>query len=330
MERTKRSIYLGVLAVALLGASYSHAAQPDSSFSTFLRLGSDSATIGDRVPVYLRVTHPDSMKFLPLEGRRNLGDVYLIGSGEKREGRVGEGVIEDTLFGWVVPFNVGHVTIPPIRVFYVTETGLKGEIESDSSLIYVMSVLPEEVSDIRPLKPNIRAPSDLVSYMLLGALFCILAVAVTLAVRIANRRRKRQPVVKFIPPLRPAHEIAFEELDRIATLNLLARGRFKEYYSILSETVKRYAGNRYGFETMDLTTTELVRDMSGREISSSVVGDFKNLLERSDLVKFAKFVPPYDEMESAIEAGRELVRKTMEREEVKEQRDEVEVPGGSG
>ncbi|MFQ5906691.1 MAG: hypothetical protein ACE5JA_08965 [bacterium] len=323
------TLFFGVLATIVLAASDIPPAEPDSDVSIFLQLGSDSATVGDRVPLFLYITHPDSMTFLPLEGKRSIGDVYLIGGGEKREGRAGEGMILDTLLAWIVPFNVGRVTVPPIKVLYETRTGLKGEVESGGSLIYVRSILPDEASDIRPLKPNVRAPSDLGSYILLGALLCLLAAMVALAVRIAHRRRQKRPVARFTPPARPAHMIAFEEFERIASLNLLARGRFKEFYSMLSETVKRYVGNRYGFETPDLTTAELVREMSRREISSSVIGEFKGFLDRSDLVKFAKLVPPYDEMESAIDAGRELVRKTMEREEEKEYREDARVPGGN-
>ena len=306
------SILVVILAGIGLSAGHLHAADADSPVSISLHIGADSVSIGDRVPLLLSITHPDSMRFLPLEGRRSTVDVHLLG-GEIKEGETREGVVKDTLLGWVVPFKTGMVTVPPIRVFYETTSGLRGSVDSDSSSVYVRSVLPENAQDIRPLKPNISAPSDVASYVLMALLACVLIAIVVFAVRLSRRRRKKLPVSEPHIPSRPAHEIAFEELEKISSLNLLSQGRFKEYYTLLSETLRRYTGNRFGFETLDLTTVELVMEMRERDVPTSSGGDFRSFLERSDLVKFAKFVPPYDEMESAIEVVRGLVEKTMAR-----------------
>lgn len=307
-----RSILVVILAGVGLSAGHLHAADVDPPVSISLHIGADSVSIGDRVPLLLSITHPDSMRFLPLEGGRSTVDVHLLG-GEKKEGEAREGVVKDTLLGWVVPFKTGMVTIPPIRVFYETTSGLRGSVDSDSSSVYVRSILPENAQDIRPLKQNISAPSDVASYVLLTLFACILIVIVVLAVRLSRRRRKKLPVSEPRIPSRPAHEIAFQELEKIASLNLLSQGRFKEYYTLISETLRRYIGNRFGFETLDLTTVELVMEMSERDVATSAAADFRSFLERSDLVKFSKFVPPYDEMESAIEVVRRLVEKTMAR-----------------
>jgi len=301
-------IFLGVS----LSAGHMRAADATPPVGVSLHIGADSVSIGDRVPLLLSVTHPDSIKVLPLEGRRSTVDVHLL-SGEKKEGEAIKGIAEDTLFGWVVPFKTGVITIPPVRVFYETTSGVRGSVDSDSSLIYVKSVLPENARDIKPLKPNISAPSDVVSYVLMGLLACILMAIVVFAVRLSRRWKKKLPVSEPRVPSRPAHEIAFEELAKIASLNLLSQSRFKEYYTLLSETLKRYIGNRFDFDTLDLTTFELVTEMRQRGIPIPAAGDFRSFLERSDLVKFAKFVPAYDEMESAIEVVRGLVERTMAR-----------------
>lgn len=289
-----------------------HAADADPVVTISSHIGADSASVGDRVPLLLKVKHPDSIEIFPLEGRKGTADVHLLG-GEKKEGEAREGMVEDTLLGWVVPFKTGMVTVPPIRVFYETTSGLRGSVDSDSGLIYVKSVLPENAQDIKPIKPNIRAPSDVFSYVLMALLACILTAIVVFAVRLSRRWRKKLPVSEPRVPSRPAHEIAFEELVKIASLNLLSQSRLKEYYTLLAETLKRYIGNRFGFETLDLTTFELVLEMRQRDIPTSDADDFRSFLERSDLVKFARFVPPYDEMESAIEVVRGLIQRTMSR-----------------
>ncbi len=299
------------LVSVLVFAAASPAGEANPEISIAVELPRDTVTVGDMVPVSFRVSHPDTIEMLPIDGRRDLGEVCLVGEGAKSGGLSREGVVRDTLSGWVVPFRVGQVTVPRVELLYQTDGGLRGSIKADSALVHVKSVLPEDAADIRPLKPNIRAPSELTSYVALGLLVCVLAAAAVLAFRYAKRRRRPSPE-RPAPPAEPAHLTALEELRRIESLGLLGKGRFKEYYSLVSGTIRKYVGERYGFETMELTTGELVREMRGRKIEEHLTREFGVFLERSDLVKFAKLVPPYPEMESAIETARDLVRRTAE------------------
>jgi hypothetical protein len=313
---------------ALLLATAPSAGEASQEIAVVVELPEDTATVGDRVPVSYTVSHPDTIEMLPIDGRRDLGDVCLIGEGIKGGGLSHEGVVTDTLSGWVVPFRVGEVRVPRVELLYRTVGGLNGSVEADSSLVHVRSVLPDDAKDIRPLKPNIRAPSDILSYVLLGFLVSLLAAGAVLAVRFARRRRRPRPI-RPAPPAKPAHETALEELRRIESLGLLGEGRFKEYYSLISGTIRKYIGERFGFDTMELTTGELVRGMRRRKIEEKSTAEFSAFLERSDLVKFAKLVPPFPEMESAIESARDLVRRTAERapDEGRAAEAQVEVSG---
>ena len=283
--------------------------------------GPDSVSVGDRIPVQFRVTHPDTIQFLPVEGRKDLGEVYLVGSGQKSGGPLSDGDVSDTLHAFVIPFRTGRVALPPVKLPYETTGGLKGELVTDSSFVYVKSVLPEDATDIRPLKPNTPAPSEVAWYVLIGALACAVAVCTLLLVRFLRNRRKPAEVI-IGPPPRPAHEVALEELERIEGLGLLSQGRFKEYYTLISEAVRRYLGDRFAFDTMDLTTTELSHELRNRKVVDSV-NRIEGFLMRCDLVKFAKLVPPYDEMESAVDVAREVVKTTMGSETEEEPAEDV-------
>jgi len=301
-------IITAIVSLVVLGSVGASGDEP--SVTLRIEAGPDSVSVGDRVPVRFEILHPDTIEFAPIEGRVELGEVYLLGEGRKSGGPLGDSAASETLFAVVVPFRTGRVTLPPVKLAYETLGGLEGELASDSGFINVRSVLPENAADIKPLKANIPAPSELASYIILGVLACVLAASLILITRFIMRRKKPQQRPVETPP-RPAHEIALEELQGIEEMRLLSQGRFKEYYSLISETVRRYAGNRYGFDTMDLTTLELVNELRRRRIEAPV-GRLKDFLCRSDLVKFAKLVPPYGEMEEAIEVARDVVRSTME------------------
>jgi hypothetical protein len=283
-------------------------------------------TVGDRIPVRFEVRHPDTIEFVPLEGRRDLGEMYLIASGEKSGGMVEQGVMSDTLFAFAVPFRTGRIVLPPVALAYETVGGARGEVMSDSGFIDVQSVLPGDAADIKPLKSNVPAPSELLSYILMGLIACVVIAAGVLTGYFLKRRKKpEQPVIEAPP--RPAHEIAFEELQRIEESGLLSEGKFKEYYTHISETIRKYVGSRYAFNAMDLTSAELIYNLQKRNVGPAVVR-LRDLLGECDLVKFAKFVPPYDEMELAIERARDLVRSTMEGDSQERLAECVSGPGG--
>jgi hypothetical protein len=118
-----------------------------------------------------------------------------------------------------------------------------------------------------------------------------------------------------LPPPRLAHQIAYDKLHRIVEDDLLKKGKFREYFIRVSETVREYLGNRYGFFAMDLTSRELVDELRDRPTPGLEIASLKTLLQNSDLVKFAK-QKPTDEMSSgAIDSAYSLVNATRRIEE---------------
>jgi hypothetical protein len=107
------------------------------------------------------------------------------------------------------------------------------------------------------------------------------------------------------PTLRlPPEVIALAELERVAALNLPARGDFKQHYTLVVDALRRYVEARYGVEAMDLTTFELVDALERRRVH---VDGLEPLLNEADLVKFAKFAPSGDSATAAVNRAREIV-----------------------
>jgi hypothetical protein len=126
--------------------------------------------------------------------------------------------------------------------------------------------------------------------------------------------RRERRLVDLPPPLL-AHQIAYDKLHRIVEDDLLKQGKVREYFIRVSETVREYLGNRYGFFAMDLTSRELVEELRDRPTPGLEISSLKTLLQNSDLVKFAKLEPP-DEMSSgAIDGAYSLVNATRRVEE---------------
>jgi hypothetical protein len=110
--------------------------------------------------------------------------------------------------------------------------------------------------------------------------------------------------------LRPAHEIALEALYKLRESDLLATGQIKAYYVELTEIVRRYIEGRYFVPALELTTGELMDNLKTVAIETEAKAMLQDLLEHSDLVKFAKYAPVADEHERTFQLAESLVETT--------------------
>ena len=130
------------------------------------------------------------------------------------------------------------------------------------------------------------------------------------------RRQQDAPVVNGVPvPVRdrrPAHVIAFAELDRIERLNLPAQDRIKEHYSLVSDCLRRYIEGRYAIPAMERTTTELRRTFHGAGLNGREEANLVSLIDGSDLVKFARYEPTHPEVSALVSQARVMVEATAQ------------------
>ena len=79
----------------------------------------------------------------------------------------------------------------------------------------------------------------------------------------------------------------------------------------MSEVIRDYLGGRYGFDSLEMTTDELVAELkrhAGRELH--LLGEIQGWLSACDLVKFAKVSPTAAEARGALESAIRIVTAT--------------------
>lgn len=128
-------------------------------------------------------------------------------------------------------------------------------------------------------------------------------------------RRHRPPEelpsrLQELPPPRRAHEIARERLQAIVDDDLLRQGRVHEYFTRISETLREYLGNRYGFFALDLTSAELIGELRDRITPGLDVEALTRALSEADLVKFARLEPTDAMCSFAIDSAYAVVEAT--------------------
>ena len=83
------------------------------------------------------------------------------------------------------------------------------------------------------------------------------------------RKLRARVLLRPGPPPRPAHEIALEKLDRLGAYGFLENADNRPFYFAVSEVIREYLGARFGFDSLELTTDELIAELqrsAGREV----------------------------------------------------------------
>lgn len=86
----------------------------------------------------------------------------------------------------------------------------------------------------------------------------------------------------------PPHQKAMKAIERIKESHLSTSENSKEYYTQLTDALRRYIEERYNFNAMEMTSSEIISQL----LSSSdpkQVEELRELFVTADLVKFAKY-----------------------------------------
>ena len=263
-------------------------------------------SVGDPVTVVVTVGHapdqdvvwPDPVAVDPFE----LLDVRQAESAP--EGNLVRSRLELT----VTAFELGELSLPTFEVQVVDATGDTVTLSTDSATVTIESVGRDDGGEIRDIKGPLAVPFGVVSLLPWLAGLAGLAAAVWLYRRYQRRTRPEVPAPS-VPP-RPAHEVAYESLDALAASGLLELGEVKTFHIRVSDIMRVYVEGQCGVEAMEMTTGEVLEGLRRTSAGSGVVADFSQLLERCDLVKFAKLRPGVSDCRELVPLGRRLVDRT--------------------
>jgi hypothetical protein len=276
-------------------------------------------TIGDRITYTLSINHVDTMRVeKPGEGV-NLGQFeikdYKIYDPVREEGRIEE------KFEYVISvFDTGTFVIPPFPVAYFPTDSL-GEyklIEASSITIFVESVIQDEERQLRDVKPPIDIPFNyFVLFTVIASVILIGAMAY-IGYRLYKKRKETGYLLRPPEPPQPAHEMALKALEELIKKDLISKGLIKEFYSEISEIIRRYIEGRFFIPALEETSGEILRELKNQDIDEDIQNRVQEILELSDLVKFAKYKPVDEENQKVITLSREFIEETMVVYEIEE------------
>lgn len=99
----------------------------------------------------------------------------------------------------------------------------------------------------------------------------------------------RVRIVKRVPP----HQKALNEIEKLKAESSVQRydgghTDYKAYYTQLTDALRKYMEERFGFNAMEMTSSEIIERLR-QEKDQTKIQELTMLFETADLVKFAKY-----------------------------------------
>lgn len=110
------------------------------------------------------------------------------------------------------------------------------------------------------------------------------------------RYNDNKPIIRKVKnePKLPPHLQAMKQIERIKAEKEWQKGRTKEYYTALTDALRNYIKDRFGFNAMEMTSAEIIERLQEIEQKESI-DELRQLFGTADLVKFAKLDPLMNE-----------------------------------
>ncbi len=221
----------------------------------------------------------------------------------------------------ITSFEEGLYELPQIALQRMSSDGVLDTLVFDPVRLEVKT-MPVDTATFQPhdIKAQIRYPVTVQEVLPWLGLFWVVSIIVILIVcLIMMRKRKNDP--EYVRK-DPAHIVALRELDKYRGSQMWAPEKQKVFYSGVTDALREYISERYGIGAMEMTTAEIFGQMKGTDVPEQLQKDAKELFDRADFVKFAKYVASEDENAATLPLAVRFVTETYQAEIVAEEEKE--------
>lgn len=198
----------------------------------------------------------------------------------------------------------------------------------DSLVLYIE---PIEIDTTTMTINDIKRPKDMPlrwgefsGYLWRGAVAVLLLVAlIALIIWLVHKYNITMPNPFRPKEVVPPHVEAIKALEALHHQKLWQNGRFKDYYSALTDILRRYIADRYEFGAMEMTTDEIIVALREQEMPDKSRRNLIEILRTADLVKFARVIPDEQYHEQAYLNAYYFVEETKAVEVIEAESDET-------
>ncbi|NTV45093.1 MAG: protein BatD [Chlorobiales bacterium] len=297
----KKLIYRTLLFFAVLTvASQRLMAEQGKEPSASVKISPDTCTVGDDITYLLTISSSPSVSVsLPIAGDTSFVPFEIRSAKQLSKEDAGGQVITKMEYTLAV-FETGQQALPALNLSYIDDKqgAVTGSIQIPGKTIFVKSLLDTSRKDIEDIKPVQSLPFPVwIYFAVAGAIIALGLIGYFIYRKMKNK--KEEPPAAPPAPERSPYEVAREKLVALEHHPLEAQEDCKQYYIKLSDTLREFLQANYGFNALDQLTSEIYTSLekrAGRAKAELV----DTILERADLVKFAKFYPSRSDAKESL------------------------------
>ena len=167
---------------------------------------------------------------------------------------------------------------------------------------------PEKFFPPKDVQDNPFQWSDWASSFWFSVLFVLMFVV---AYYLWTRLKENKPViarVRIVKKVLP-HQKALNEIEHIKADRRLISEDQKTYYTLLTDVLRKYIKERFGFNAMEMTSSEIIAKLQNEE-DKKMIDELKELFVTADLVKFAKYSTLINENDANLVNAIEFINTT--------------------
>lgn len=267
--------------------------------------------VGQQTGLHLEVTcDPDQRIEFPLFGDTLVTDLEIVPP-----------VLTDTIY-----LNDGkrmsvtrHYTVTCFdsALIYIAPIPVKVDgveyVSNRLALAFMTYDIPQgQETEIFGPKENLGAPVQFWEIRLPLLLYILSMFAIVSAVFLFKRYKDDKPIIRHIKVEAriPAHKRALDGIEELRRSGLASGDNPKQYYTRLTDLLREYINERFGFNATEMTSDEILEHLRKHRDKDSLQ-ELANLLSTSDLVKFAKFKPMIGENDRNLLGAVEFIKETM-------------------
>ncbi len=168
-----------------------------------------------------------------------------------------------------------------------------------------------QLNDIKSIQKAPFSWKDFLSLLWIPLIILILLAIIGAIIYLIIKKNKKGYFFTP-PPLLAPHVRAMKSLDKIKKEKIWQQERYKEFYTQLTDVLRRYINERYGINSLEMTSGEILSIIRTKAEEDSVYNNLKQVLSVADLVKFAKYKPFIDENDLSLMNSYFFVNQTKE------------------
>ena len=197
----------------------------------------------------------------------------------------------ESLSATISIYDSGYYQIPPIQFLYFTNNDTsKKTVSTEPIDIIVSTIAVDTTLPIKDIKDVMDVPipfMEIISYI--AVIILIILLIYSFYLNYKNKKTNLSQIVET--PLLPPHEQAYKELSELENKRLWQKGLIKEYYTEVTEIIRRYIERRYNIKAMEMTSSEILNSLITIHKDEEIQETLKIFLNLADFVKFAKYQP---------------------------------------